>query len=681
MATPTPNSRVPKLIVSGGSGAVVLEIEYTFPALTTAVDLDLSAHTYVDASNVVITTQNVPISGSPQTVVVRRKLTDSDDATPAPTADFTSALVTITATPSTEVASVSYDIDYKFVSGISTITYGGAATGDDLVGINNLGKKHVIYDPTTDLAAALITYRLTEDISRAVTSNVTNMSLVFANVVTSSFTGISKLDTSSVTNFYQAFKNSPTFNVDINDWDVSSATNMAAMFDACTVFNKSLNSWDVSNVITMSAMFYEAAAFNGNITSWDTSSVLSFTQMFANAAAFNQNIGSWDTSAVTNMAGMFFGAAAFNQDLDSWDTSSVTTMFGMFDGATAFNGDVSTWDVTSVTDMANMFTDAVAFNSDISAWKPNNVIAMQEMFKGATSFNEDIDLWNISNVTNMTSIFEGATAFNQHLGDWNMTGNPTLISAFKNAYAFNQDLSTWNVSGYGGEPTDFNTGANAAWVADASKQPRWGLPPITKSVLHGEGPPPESSGTEKDIYIDTLTGRIYGPKRAATESPQWPADPIPAPGSIQTTSGVPADGEGNVGDFFYDPATKTLYGPKAATGTIWPAAGELQEVGYTPPPPPPAMLSGEGKPEAGDGSDGDFYYDTESRVLYGPKTAGAWQAAGELNVPPDDALITDPDTTSSGIPLWIWVVAAIMAVVFILLIIGGIVLFMVMRNR
>lgn len=38
----------------------------------------------------------------------------------------------------------------------------------------------------------------------------------------------------------------------------------------------------------------------------------------------------------------------------------------------------------------------------------------------------------------------------------------------------------------------------------------------------------------------------------------------------------------------------------------------------------PIILNGEGAPNPGDGSDGDYYIDTESLVFYGPKETGAW---------------------------------------------------------
>ncbi len=50
---------------------------------------------------------------------------------------------------------------------------------------------------------------------------------------------------------------------------------------------------------------------------------------------------------------------------------------------------------------------------------------------------------------------------------------------------------------------------------------------------------------------------------------------------------------------------------------------------------PPASSSGTSivtgivNPTSGDGNDGDFFLNTTSRVLFGPKASGAWPANGE----------------------------------------------------
>ena len=147
-----------------------------------------------------------------------------------------------------------------------------------------------------------------EDVSKVVTTLVTNMSGIFRN---------GKYD----------------FNEDISSWDVSNVTNMASMFDGLSVFNIDIGSWDVSNVTSMYKMFNNAQYFNQDLNSWDVSNVTEMYQMFVVAKSFNGNISSWDVSNVGNgdngvpgtLMGMFAQATDFNQDLSGWCVTNFTS--------------------------------------------------------------------------------------------------------------------------------------------------------------------------------------------------------------------------------------------------------------------------------------------------------------------------------------------------------------------
>ncbi|EGV15858.1 Collagen triple helix repeat-containing protein [Thiocapsa marina 5811] len=68
-----------------------------------------------------------------------------------------------------------------------------------------------------------------------------------------------------------------------------------------------------------------------------------------------------------------------------------------------------------------------------------------------------------------------------------------------------------------------------------------------------------------------------------------------------------------------------VMGPQGETGPQGPqgAQGEQGIAGKT-------ILSGEVPPQAGDGVDGDYWLDTDTQTLYGPKVAGAWPAGVSL---------------------------------------------------
>lgn len=230
---------------------------------------------------------------------------------------------------------------------------------------------------------------------------------------------VSKVVTTRVTNMGSLFDDKTTFNQDISSWDTSNVTNMSSMFYNAAAFNQDISYWDVSKVDAMSVMFAGATNFNIDIGNWDVSSVTSMRSMFSNAATFNQDLNSWDVSKVTEMQTMFARATVFNQDLNNWDVSAVTSMNGMFQQTKAFNSNISTWDVSKVTNMGTMFLQAEKFNSDISAWNVGNVTNMNTMFKQAFVFNQDCSNWDVSSVTDNTSFDEYANA-------WEETNKPSF---------------------------------------------------------------------------------------------------------------------------------------------------------------------------------------------------------------------------------------------------------------
>jgi len=204
-----------------------------------------------------------------------------------------------------------------------------------------------------------------EDVSRVVTTKVTDMSSMFPSASSEN-----EVD---------------EFNQDISHWDVSNVTNMERMFFTVSAFNQPIGNWDVSNVTNMSGMFFDAAAFNQNINSWDVSSVTDMRNMFI-SFMFNQPLNNWDVSNVTTMREMFLGAGAFNQDISNWDVSNVTDMGFMFTGTPSFNKPLASWDVSNVTNMEKMFREAIAYNQDLSSWSVNGVTNCGDFSLGATSW-------------------------------------------------------------------------------------------------------------------------------------------------------------------------------------------------------------------------------------------------------------------------------------------------------
>ena len=185
-----------------------------------------------------------------------------------------------------------------------------------------------------------------------------------------------------------------------------------------------------------------------------------------------------------------------------------------------------------------------------------------------------------------------------------------------------------------------------------------GLWPTTSTslsgrILSGSGAP-GGTGANGDWYFDTTAKAMYGPKA----SNLWPTavSLVGAAGTagatgpqglqgvagrviLSGTASPPASSTGSDGDYYFNTSTRALSGPKAS-GT-WPTAISLSG----------KILSGSGAPGSITSIDGDWYFDTTAKAMYGPKASGAWPAAVPLVantllngiVPPLNTTGTDGD--------------------------------------
>jgi len=95
-------------------------------------------------------------------------------------------------------------------------------------------------------------------------------------------------------------------------------------------------------------------------------------------------------------------------------------------------------------------------------------------------------------------------------------------------------------------------------------------------ILSGEGAPTQSLGHNGNYYLDVASATLYGPKTSSGWGPGLTLRGAPgAPGSqIYSGSGTPPSSLGIVGDYYIDSTSLLLYGPKKSTG--WPMPINLQ---------------------------------------------------------------------------------------------------------
>ncbi len=180
-------------------------------------------------------------------------------------------------------------------------------------------------------------------------------------------------------------------------------------------------------------------------------------------------------------------------------------------------------------------------------------------------------------------------------------------------------------------------------------------------VINGNAAPPNVQGNDGDFYINTATNMIYGPKAngiwpsgVSLVGPQGPAGGPAGPQGIAGTNGNsvlngtvnPNLATGVDGDFYINTLTNEIFGPKSAG--VWPQGISLvgpSGLAGAPGPQGPAgamgpqgvigangnsVLNGTVNPNLATGVDGDFYINTLTNEIFGPKSAGVWPQATSL---------------------------------------------------
>ena len=170
---------------------------------------------------------------------------------------------------------------------------------------------------------------------------------------------------------------------------------------------------------------------------------------------------------------------------------------------------------------------------------------------------------------------------------------------------------------------------------------------------NGSGAPADGTGSDGDYYIDTTNHAYYGPKAAGTWTGIGPYS-LQGPQGIQGEQGEPGtpgagvswEGEYNAGTTYAENDAVEYNGSSyiasgATTGdtpgvdavwVLWVEKGDTGDTGAAGADGADgkSVLNGSGVPDSGAGVDGDFYIDTASSTIYGPKAAGAWGSGTSL---------------------------------------------------
>ncbi|MEO7215710.1 hypothetical protein [Mucilaginibacter sp.] len=182
-------------------------------------------------------------------------------------------------------------------------------------------------------------------------------------------------------------------------------------------------------------------------------------------------------------------------------------------------------------------------------------------------------------------------------------------------------------------------------------------------TLSGNGAPATNIGVNGDYYLDKQNYLLYGPKVAAgwgvpillrgADGAQGPAGPAGADGTVIYSGDYdPAPALGKIGDFYFAKMAKMMFGPKIATGwgmgvSLVGANGANGTSGST-------VLSGFGPPPTFEetGKPGDFYINTDTYEIYGPKVGSNWGSPTSLKGADGNANIKSFETSAQSTFIW-----------------------------
>lgn len=243
------------------------------------------------------------------------------------------SLINLEVTPSNERQVFNHDGEYGYDEVVvnkiedDNLIDENIKDGTEILGVtgNYIGKK---YAPRFISFYYYTGTELDEELANLDTSNVTNMSQMFANCKSVLELDLSSFDTSNVTNMSRMFAscNVITNIHGLENCDTSKVTDMTAMFISCFELEE-IPDLDTSANTTMEQMFYQCGTIT-TIPLLNTSNVTSMRSCFIYCWEL-ETIPLLDTSNVTNFYRTF--AQTGIKTIPEIDTSNATTLSGTFD--------------------------------------------------------------------------------------------------------------------------------------------------------------------------------------------------------------------------------------------------------------------------------------------------------------------------------------------------------------
>ena len=137
---------------------------------------------------------------------------------------------------------------------------------------------------------------------------------------------LSNLDITDITSFANLFRGCSNLTSVANYtsmWDTSNVTDMSYMFASCNSMNDvNIANFNTANVTTMNSMFMYLPITSIDLSNFNTSNVTSMSSMFYSCSNLTEiDLSGFDTANCKSMSNMFYGCTS----LESLDLSEFTT--------------------------------------------------------------------------------------------------------------------------------------------------------------------------------------------------------------------------------------------------------------------------------------------------------------------------------------------------------------------
>ena len=258
--------------------------------------------------------------------------------------------------------------------------------------------------------------------------------------------------------FYSSYPGLLQNIVGIENLNTTNVTDMSCMFAGCDKLTSlDLSKFNTTNVTDMSYMFESCQSLTSlDLSKFNTTNVTDMSGIFWGCESLTSlDLSNFNTTNVTNMGNMFYGCTSLTSlDLSNFSTDYVESTYGIFSGCKALTSiDLSNFNTEYITQMSSMFSNCEALTSiDLSKFNTTNATDISYMFSGCKALTSlNLSSFNTEYVKYMGGMFDGCENLESlNLSSFNTEYVEGMNEMFKNCYNLTTlDLSNFNTKKVG----------------------------------------------------------------------------------------------------------------------------------------------------------------------------------------------------------------------------------------